>query len=252
MRNRHGIKKNIHRNLPSYDATPVDTAATLSKVIGGICAVIIAVAIPVSLISASFNIVFKIPDIYSFDLDRTLAAKELDYMDGSAPIASLMADYMNHKTDSFTLYMNVNGPKKPLFTENDAQTMRSYRKALDAMFNVMCVCLPISALGYLLTLLVKRKQALKYSIKASVFVYLGSIITAASLMLVGSNVANFSRDVIGTAPSRSDILPQMFGAGFRIEMFAVAGLISTIGMALIYALTAKLTNSYKVFSRSEQ
>jgi hypothetical protein len=204
------------------------------------------------MIFASFNIVFKIPDIYSFDLDRTLAARNLGYQDDRALIASLMADYMNHKTDSFVLTTDINGDETSVFTENDANTMKAYRKALDLTFKVMCVCLPVSVVSYLIPILIRRRRTLKYGIKAAVFVYLGSIITVASLMLVGSNAVNFARDIIGAAPSRADILPQMFGTGFFIEIFAVAGLISIIFMALIYALTARLTNSYKVFSRNEQ
>jgi hypothetical protein len=242
MRSRHSIRRNIRKNIPSYDSVPVDTGALVSKVVGRIFAVVIAVTIPIGLLLAGFNIAFKLPDIYSFDLSRTMVTDKLDYDDEDKLISDLMSDYMSHKTDSFILRANVDGTTTSVFTKNDAATMKKYRAALDVTTKILYIFLPISALGYLLMILLSRKRALMYSMRAALLVYLGSIITAASMMLVKSNAANFTRDVMGVTTSRADILPQMFGTGLLTLMFVLATVISLIGILLIYALTSRLTH----------
>jgi len=246
MRSGHSIQKNIRKNLPSYDSVPVDTGAVISRIIGRIFAVVIAITIPLGLLLAGFNIAFKLPDIYSFDLSRTMVTDKLDYDDENKLISDLMSDYMSHKTDSFILRANVDGTTSSVFTKNDATAMKKYRAALDVTTKTMYAFLPISALGYLLLVLLSRKKALMYSLRAALLVYLGSIITAASLMLVESNAANFTRDVVGVNVSRADVLPQLFGTGLLTAMFVLAAVISLIGIVLLYALTSHIAHGPKI------
>jgi hypothetical protein len=205
-----------------------------------VLAVIIALSIPSGLLLAGLNISFKLPDIYGFDLSRTAAANELQYAGMNEEIATIMSDYLRHKTDSFTLNTEKDGETVSVFTDNDAKSMKKYRDALDVSATAMFVLLPISVFGYLIIFLLRRKAALKYSIRAAFIVYFGSAASVASVMLSKVGAASFAADIIGVSTERNDILPQMFGWGFFAEMFAVAIGISLIAMFFIFALTARL------------
>jgi hypothetical protein len=252
MRN-SSVRKNIRKNLPAYDDVLVDVAVTRAKFLGRLCAVIIAIAIPLGMLLAGFNIAFKIPDVYTFDLSRTLATKQIGYNDDKALIPNLMSGYLKHDTDSFILQAKMtDGSTASVFTQNDRDTMKKYRKALDTSFTVMCVLLPVSVIGYFLIYLLGRKRALKYSIRAALIIYLGSAVAAASIMLVSHNASLFSREIIGVSPESGDVLPALFGSGLNVEMFLLTFVISAVAMLLIFALTSKLTHGYKIFNRTDE
>jgi hypothetical protein len=212
--------------------------------------VIIALSIPFGMLLAGLNISCKLPDLYSFDLNRTGAAKSIGYTDKNEKIADFMAGYMRHKTDSFILRAKKDGETVSVFTNGDAQAMRKYRNALDVSAGALYALLPVSFAGYLILCLLGRKTALKYSIRAALIVYLGSAVAFGSVMLSKSNSAAFAADIIGVSYERGDVLPHLFSGGLFAEIFALAVGISALAMFLIFALTARLTRDRAMFVRA--
>ncbi|MDR2156703.1 MAG: hypothetical protein LBO81_02845, partial [Clostridiales Family XIII bacterium] len=125
------VKRNIRKHIRKYDAADSNAAKTARSVLGVALAAVFALTVPISAIFFAANLVFRLPDLYNFDISRTVVAEDIELKTKTDAIGDLISDYMFHRTDYFQLRAEYQGREKPVFSINDGMNIGRYRTLLD-------------------------------------------------------------------------------------------------------------------------
>jgi hypothetical protein len=242
------VKRNIKKNISRYNTNKIDKLDVTSSFFTKIAIILFAVMLPLIAYFAAANVVFRVPDIYSFDLNRTeVLNKELMLETTPAKIGNLLSDYMLHKTDRFRMTANFKGSKSNVFTITDTIMIARSRAMLDKMFVAMGAMLVFS--GLILGLMVKadKWKAIRRGVKAG-FAFYGLGIFGFLLFIYSQTMrTNFFAKFMKVGFTDFDTLPQMFGGFYRLEAIAVLILLATILMFIWRSIVWNLTKGEKMF-----
>ena len=226
-------KRNIRRNLPRYDENKIDTVAIAHYTAGKICALILAIFLPLVPLLGAANVIFRLPDLYQFDFDRTESFREIQLTLGDKTgqeLGLLISRFMKHEIDEFRPAENVQfqGKESSVFTRPDRTAMDRARNILDNLRIIFFLVFPAVAIVILLLIRFKRRRDFWIGYNIGLGLY-GLI--AISLLVLSSfpeDRYNLFQWIVGVKFSELDILPQLFDNGFYVESAVLVVAVSTV------------------------
>jgi len=125
------LRRNLKRNLTPYNETKMEMPSFVNRFVAFVLAVILTVSVPVLIIPTAANFIFRIPDLYTFDMNRTANLKEAEISLKPNQIGSFISLFMRGKADDFDLIDKTEESQKHIFSDNDAIAISSLRDFLD-------------------------------------------------------------------------------------------------------------------------
>jgi hypothetical protein len=257
---RHGtVRRNLRRNIRSWSEEEATRfrgdRATAAKVI----AVFVALSLAGAFIPLAVNLVFRIPDLYSFDLGRTQALADTGANVTADKVADAVSSFMRHKTDQLQVtadpvkdpatgeVMAEEGDPITLFTAGDGAVMKTLRSFLD---NILVIGLTSLVLFVALCAMLtrwRRPRELKRGFIGG-FVLYGAVICFTALTIVFDLPAKAKAvEVMGARFAQEDAMPKLFHDGFFFTSWIAVTVITLVIMLLLLSVMSRLTKSEMMF-----
>jgi hypothetical protein len=250
---KRSVKRNIKKNIVRYDKTSIDAASGIDRVISRTLIILFAVLLPFFAIFASVNAAVRIPDVYSFDLSRTMMVSDLNINVKDSQISDLMSHYMLHKTNRFQLSQKdkYNDVDTPIFSPDDAINLSKYRNAADILLYIAIAAMIICALSFAYLMRTKKKRSLRRSLFAGLIIYIGSMFGFALSLFDKDTRTVITKEILEVNYSKYDLLPKLFGEGLRVEMLIVSGVISLLIIIAAYYIVMRFTRGHTLFKKGQ-
>lgn len=110
------------------------------------------------IICLSANITMRLPDTYQYSLSSSQILTVAPVVVDETSLVNTFGDYMQHKTNDFSLKEAVDYKPQDVFNKKDKAAMFNLRKALDIMLIVGIAMLLISAVCYFFLIRWRKKQ----------------------------------------------------------------------------------------------
>jgi len=239
-------KREIRRNIVGYRGRRADMGAVgvLADVCVRILAVLLAISLPAAAILCTSNLIFRIPDLYNFEIARSGVVKDMGLNLGDADVGTAIAEFMRHKTEELTLNETVQDRTLPVFTFLESARMEQYRKILDRSLIVMGAAIVLTGTLFVTVRIFGRKKYLTDSLIGSgvcfvcFAVLVGTFALSESVRLwVQENILGFSSNY----ETPDGALRKMFGDTFRLEAAFAVFVSALILLVLFYSLARLLT-----------
>ncbi|MDR0851872.1 MAG: DUF1461 domain-containing protein [Clostridiales Family XIII bacterium] len=237
----------LNKDIKRYRRYNLAASGAVVSFLCKLMAVLFAVLTPLIALSFAGNVIFRIPDLYSFDLERTLVAEDINLNAQSGEIASLLSDYMMHKRDDFQIRTEYQGIEKPVFTLNDGLAVGRYRAFLDTTFAAFCVMFPLFIAFFILLYHLGRKRYLRRAYWGGIALFFVLLLGMAELVRSAALRFMLLHDVLKVNFGIGDVLPQLFGDGYRLEVFIAVFVISVILIIVGNSVTRILTRDERLF-----
>jgi hypothetical protein len=241
------LKKNIRRNLRAW-GEPVPTVGRDSRAIPGrIVAVFLALSLAGALLPIAANIVFRIPDLYEFDLGRTRAIAETGMEIKDAKVADAISSFLRHRTDSFQAEGVLERHSALLFTRHDSSVMHKLRSFLDNILVIGITSLALCCALYFILVRWGSMRSLRRGFLAGSALYAGLLAAVTLTILFGGPLMRVWRGVIGGDFAADDMMPQIFHKGLFLTAWAAVGLVTLVIMFVLLSVTSRLTRVERMF-----
>lgn len=242
------IRKNLNRNISSYKGPAKDAGDVASSIFNKILVFVLAIATPIMSILAAMNILFRVPDFFSYEFDRGEITNHLDLSISTNELADFFSSFMLHKQGIFSLEAEFEGITQPLFSSAEGQLMANFRTVMDVslVFTILTLILVVAAIVLLYRKLMPR--SLRSGLNVSLLVYI-AIIACLGVIFVAGNGDYMLRDVL--LPQRfdgDDLLQQMFDSQFSLDALVAVFIVSIVIMLIIRYVIWKLTAQKGIFS----
>jgi hypothetical protein len=242
------VKRNIEKYTKRYDATESNVAGVTRSVFSVVLAALFAIIVPIVSFVFAANVIFRVPDLYNFDVGMTLGASDgIELKIKQDAIGDLISDYMLHKTDYFQLRAEYQGREKPVFSINDGMNMSSYRKLLDQSFIVFCLSLIAGVAIFIFLCRTRRKRALRNGFRVSVLLCLLAVFGMGELVRNDDMRTMILRVVLNVRQQSNDVLPSLFGANYRLEVLVAVVVIAMVLVIVTHSVVRVFTKQSKMF-----
>jgi hypothetical protein len=245
------IKRNLRRNIKPWSedeaAKSRDSLETAARAV----AVFLALALAGAFVPLAVNLIFRIPDLYSFDLSRTDALADMGVKAKEDKVADAISSFMRRKTDSLQVEAESGEKKVPLFTANDGAVMLTLRSFLD---NICVIGFTALALFIVLSAMLvrwNRPRELRRGFTGGFVIYGALVCFTAIAMTLGGPVARIWPDTIGARFAPSDTLPALFHLGFFLMAWIAVTVITLVIMLVLLSVVSKLTKHERMFLRKK-
>jgi hypothetical protein len=254
---RHGtLRRNLRRNIKPWSEDDAARSRGGRAAAAKALAVFIALSLSGAFIPLAINIVFRVPDFYSFNLDQTQAVAETGLNTKNDKIADAISSFMRHKTDEFQLNADVGegegvggseSDPVPLFTAGDGAVMKTLRSFLDNILVIGFTSLAVFvALCAMLTRW-RRPRELRRGFIGGFVLYGAAICFTAAVIVFDPPAKRLWTDVIGARFTPEDTMPKLFGGGFFLVSWIAVTVITLVIMLILLSVMNKLTKSDMMF-----
>jgi hypothetical protein len=214
-------------------------------------AVFFALGLAGAFIPLAANLVFRVPDLYSFDLGRTQSTAEIGVNVSDSRVADAISSFMRHKTDSFQVGVKQDSTGVSLFTGNDGAVMTTLRSFLD---NICVIGFTSFALFIALSVMLvrwDRPRELRLGFTGGLVIYGALICFTAFTIVFGGPGAWIWTDVIGAGFTPADTMPKLFHSGFFLLAWIAITVITLVIVVILFSVVRRLTRHERMFLGKE-
>jgi hypothetical protein len=245
---RYGIlKRNIRRNIRPWSEDEVARAKGARAVMAKVVAVFMALSLASAFAPLAANVVFRIPDLYEFDLSRTHVTADIGVDVNGEKVSAAVSQFMRHKSDALAYGVVIDDVETPLFTPHDAVVMGGLRSFLDNILVIGLTCLATFFALYLMLIRMNRPRELRHGFAAGFVLYVALTGFTAAVIVMGGRLMWLWTDVVGGDFTPADMMPRLFRGGFFLTSWAVVTAITLVVMLVLASVTRRLSRRDKMF-----
>lgn len=209
--------------------------------------VVIAICIPAVCLMGALNIVFRLPDLYSYEFNRNQVVKEVDLGIKDDELGRFFSDYMRGKEKDFDLFTEYRDREQSVFGTVEKINMENARRLLNYSLYIFGGAALLAIAGYCVFLAKKKKYELRIAYKGGILIF--------TLMLIGIYTAFFidqSRNfmykhIFISEFGADDVLPLMLTEQFaKLSVIAVS-VVGLIFLTIFASITWRLTKPRRMF-----
>ena len=236
----HRANRQIKRNITGYLGSGKPDSAGAVAALFHILAALIAILLPLSLMTLAAGIVLRVPDLMSFEIDRSGVLQEFGVDATPDEVADEISGYLRHKKDSLELTTQVAHKDVPVFSFMDEVNLDRIRALLDKALYPSIGALALSAALFAIALLAGRRRHLTRAMRASAAIYAcAACFTLALALHPPLREAVFSWQP-GVDFSGGGLLPRLFGGLYPILSAGMSCLVSFIIYITLYSVARRL------------
>jgi len=166
---------------------------------------------------ASANVVFRVPDLYNFEIARSDILKELGLNVEADEVGDALSDFLLHRSDEIALNETVQEKTAPVFSFVESVRIQQLRDILDKSLIVFGVAMVSALLFFILVMIFGKRRFLKVAFRASI-AFFCALIGVSAVLAVSDDVWKISMDAVGIlSADPNGTLERMFSATYRIE-----------------------------------
>lgn len=212
---------------------------------------ILLVTLPVMAVCISANLMMRVSDTYQYALSASQALDTSVFTVDEDELVNLFGDYMQHKTNHFSLKEDVTYQPQDVFTKQDKDSMARLRILLDLSLTAGICALLISALCYWFLLRWRKKVLLMEYMQKSFFTFLILAALCAVLQAVTA-IRNMTWGrILDFKTDGSDLLGLVLNARFfhQVTVFDLIGAFAIFGV--VAYLTWEMAGNKKMMVEKE-
>lgn len=209
--------------------------------------VIIAVCIPAVSILGALNIVFRMPDLYSFEFNRNQIAGQIDLGITDDELGQFFSDFMMEKKDDFDLFTEYRDREQAVFGTVEQINMEHARKQLNLTVYVLGGVGILSVLSYLILLIKRKKYELRIAFKGGIFVFTITLVLFYILLYIDQTRVFLYRQIFIDPFGADDVLPLMLTKQFAQMSLAAISAVSLVILLILASVTWRLTKPRRMF-----
>ena len=208
---------------------------------------LVILMIPLVSISASVNIITRMPDIYAYEFTRTQIMEKIGLDADADELSGLFSDYLTGSASEFQITAEYQGREKDVFSPEDQIGMQNVRKVLNAGLAAAIAMGVLSAaiVYYFIRLGHKERVRTAFRISVALFIalWLAAVVTAATgagMMLLQSGLFAGGFDAEG-------VLGLLLSGSFLKHwlIFSIVG--SAVVMFIFGSVLFKFTKERRMF-----
>ena len=212
--------------------------------------VLLAITAPFASIFGAMNIIFRVPDFFNYEFDRTEVSRSLDLGIGNSELSNFFSKFMLHSHDKFSLVTEYQGTQRELFTQLEASVAGNLRMILDILMVVAVISLIVMVFIIFMMQYNIRPKTLRLSLNIGLVFYFAFMGGMVLLFNVSNGDATLVHRLAGKSFGVDDLLYQMFDSKFTLDATVAISVISLIAMLIIRYTVWKMTSHRGVFSES--
>ncbi len=217
------------------------------KIFYRILFIIIAVCIPIVTITGASNIVFRMPDLYSFEFKRVQVADEVDLGISDEELAVFFSDFMRGKEEHFDLFTEYRDREQSVFGAVEQINMENARGLLNLTLYILGGAALLTVLSCLIVLVKKKKHELRTAFKAGIFIQTAALVASHIVMNLEPQRLFFYQKIFPSQFGADDVLPLMLTGAFAQISLAAVSAISFIILAVLASVIWRLTKPRRMF-----
>ena len=211
---------------------------------------ILAIAAPLASISGTINVIFRVPDLFSYEFDNMEVSRTMELGIGNSELSNFFSKFMLHSLDKFSLSAEYQGIKREFFNQTEASLMDNFRILLD----VLLVVAIFSLIIMVLIIIIMKYNIMPKTLRRSLNIGLVFYFLIMGAMIIFFNVSDGDAALVHRLMDGKfavdDLLYQMFGGDFTLNATVAVSVISFIVMLVIRYIVWKMTSHRGVFSES--
>ena len=234
--------RQIKRNITGYlDRRKQENNRGAFDAVFHILAALVAVLLPLSLVALSAGVVFRVPDLMAFEIDRNGVLQEFGLDLAPDAVADEISGYLRHKKDVLELTTQVARKDVPVFSFMDEVNLSRIRALLDKSLYPAAGAFVLSVALFIAVRLAGRRRYLGYAVRVSVFLYICALCFTLALALYAPVREKVFAWQPGVEFSETDLLPHLFGGLFPILSAGMTCLLSFIIYITLYSIMIRFT-----------
>ena len=234
--------RQIKRNIKSYlDRQRHESSGAALDAVFHILAALVAILLPISLVALASDIVFRVPDLMAFELDRSGILQETGLDLTPDAVADEISEYLRHKKDVLDLTTQIARKDVPVFSFMDEVNLGRIRALLDKALYPAAGALALSVVLFMIVRLADKRRYLRYAMRVSVFLYICTLCFTVALAFFAPLRERVFAWQPGLEFSETDLLPRLFGGLYPILSAGMACLISFIIYITLYSVMIRFT-----------
>ena len=249
IRKNKQLKKNIKQNLKFYQNPEQEAEERTRDMMAHITMGFLTVASVLFCILASINIVFRVPDFYRFEFDRTGILSKLDIGISGTDMGSMFSKFMLHQTDNFNVEAEYEGINREIFNQTEGATMGNFRVLLGVLLIITVISLIITVACIVILHIKSLARSLRVALNIALGVYIAAIAGIAVYFNVFNGDIALKNSMTVGKFAADDLLQQMFDGRFTLDATVIVLAISFILMMIIRYIIWKLTAQKGIFSK---
>lgn len=247
IRRSRQIQKNINNNMRFYQTSTIETGDVARNILNVILVLILAVSVAVTSLFSAINILFRVPDFYRFEFDRTEVYSKLDLGISGTDLGSFFSEFMFHSRE-FSLSTEFEGIERELFNEAEAAMMDNFRSLLDLFLVIAIVTLLIVLILIVIMQFNRMAKDLRRSLNIGLCIYIISTVGAIVFFNIYNGHIVLYKKMMEGEFGPDDLLKQMFEGRFVLDSSIAVVLISFIIMMIVRYIVWKITAQKGIFS----
>lgn len=209
--------------------------------------VAIAVCIPLVCITSAFNIVYRLPDLYSYEFNRNQTANEIDLGMKDDELGRFFSDFMKGKEKEFDLFTEYRDREQSVFGTVEKINMENARKLLNDSLFVFGGAALLAVVSYCVLLARKKKYELRVAFKGGIFIF-AVLVAALFAALHLDQLREFLYNHIFVSQfGADDVLPLILTEQFaKLSLIAVSA-VGLVFLIILASVTWRLTKPRRMF-----
>lgn len=205
------------------------------------------ICIPVVTILGSLNVVFRMPDLYSFEFTRNQVANEISLSMTDDQLAGFFSDFMTGKEKHFDLFTEYRDREQDVFNATEQANMEYVRKLLNLTLYVLGGAAFLMVIISLILLLRKLKYELRVAFKFGILVQTVILVACHVFMNLKDQRQFFYGKLFAHPFGADDVLPLMLTKEFAQISLAAVSVISFILLFILASILWRLTKPRRMF-----
>jgi hypothetical protein len=203
--------------------------------------------IPLIALATAANAVFRLPDIYRYEFNRSGVLSEINLEVSSDELSEFFSGYMFGSFDEFQITAFYMGRMRPIFSIGEGVAMEQMRTWLNESLVALCGMFFLMLFIYWFLLRQDRKEAVRIAYRAGMALYAAIAAGASVILLIDDLRQGVMESFFAYTFDESDILPQLLPPQFVSEGQLLIVVISLIILAVGHSVTKRLTRPDRMF-----
>lgn len=212
-----------------------------------IITLIVAICVPVVALLGSSNLIFRLPDLYTFEFKSKQIVREIDLGITDDELGQFFSDYMKGKNEEFDLIAEYKNREQDVFGPAEQLNMDNARNILNYSVLILGISAILLIAGYWILLNKKRKSMLRIAFKGGTALF-AALQIMIFVLFFNSNTRSFFHNLIFINPyDVEDALPLILTQDFAKLCVYANLIVSTIIMIIIFSVTWNLSKPRRMF-----
>ena len=216
-------------------------------ILGRVLAFLTAVCITAVTILGACNIVYRLPDLYSYEFNSQEISSQIDLRMEDDELGAFFSDFMKGSVEEFKLFHEYRDREQDVFGTVEQMNMENARTLLNYTLYILAGFALIMVVNYIFFIYKKWKYELRGAFKAGIALFVIMQLALHITFNLDAARAFLYKLIFPITYGADDVLPLILTERFaRLSIFANSA-VAFILLVILASITWKLTKPRRMF-----